>query len=209
MQNSTCTTCRRAGTKLFLKGEKCFSPKCPVLRKPYAPGAKGKRRKAGLSEFGKELREKQKLKNWYNLRERQFKNYVKEILGKQSKTESAENLLIKKLESRLDNLIFRFGLAPSRSAARQMVSHGHFLVNGKSTNIPSYLVKKGDRIQVKKSALQKVVFRKAVENLKKYKQPSWLKLDSESMEGEVVGEPNIDEAAPPAEISVIFEFYSR
>lgn len=194
---------------MFLKGDKCFSPKCSVLRKPYVPGPRGKKRRAGLSEYGKELREKQSLKNWYNLRERQFKNYVKEILMAKSKTENAETLLIKKLESRLDNLIFRLGLAPSRAAARQMVSHSHFLVNGKPVNVASYNVKKGDKIQVKPNSLQKAVFRNRMPFLKKMKQPSWLKLNVEPLEGEVIGEPTLEEAAPPSEISAIFEFYSR
>lgn len=209
MKESVCTICRRNGTKLFLKGEKCFSPKCSVIRKPYAPGPKGKRRKSGLSEYGKELREKQKLKNWYNLKETQFKNYVREILKQKNQTEDAETLLIKKLERRLDNVVFRLGLAPSRAQARQLVSHGHFLVNGKAINIPSCSVKKGDKIQVKANSLQKAVFKNVIPNLKKYKQPAWLKLDIGNLEAEVIGEPNLEEAAPPAEIPVIFEFYSR
>lgn len=209
MQDSKCTICRRVGNKLFLKGEKCSSQKCGIVRKPYVPGPKGKRRKAGVSEYGKELREKQGLKNWYNLREKQFKNYVKESLRQKNKHESAETLLIRAIESRLDNVIFRLGLAISRAASRQLVSHGHFLVNGKPINIPSYSVKKGDKIQVKANSVQKAVFQKTMPVLKKLKQPSWLRLNIDNLEAEIIGEPTLQEAAPPAEISVIFEFYSR
>ena len=209
MQNSKCKICRRLGVKLFLKGEKCLSPKCPMVRKPYPPGQKGKRRVRALSEYGKELREKQKLKNWYNLKERQFRKYVKEALEKRAKVEDASTLLIKSLESRLDNVIFRLGITPSRSQARQLISHGHFLVNGKIVNIPSYLVKKGDKIAIKESSGKKIIFQSLPVLLKKYKTPSWLELNVEKLEGKVTGKPSLEEAAPPVEISAVFEYYSR
>lgn len=205
-----CKICRRGNVKLFLKGEKCFSQKCLMIRKPYVPGQKGKRpsRKAG-SEYGRELKEKQKLRNWYNLRERQFSNYVKKALEARSRTENADTLLIKSLENRLDNVIFRLGFAPSRSAGKQMVSHGHFLINGKSINVPSYKVKKGDIISVKSRSVSKTIFQNVLPSLKKYKAPNWLKLDAEKITGQVIGEPDLVEAAPPADLLAIFEYYSR
>lgn len=195
--------------KLFLKGEKCFSPKCPMITKPYNPGNKGKRRTRPLSEYGKELREKQKLKNWYNLRERQFSKYVREALGARGKVEDTASFLIEILEGRLDNVVFRLGFALSRDSARQMVSHRHFLVNGRPVNIPSYRVKKGDVVKLRPSSVEKNLFKSVKVILKKYTPPSWLKLNVEALEGEVTGKPNFEEASPPAEISSIFEFYSR
>lgn len=209
MINSKCKICRRLRVKLFLKGEKCLSPKCPIVKRNYPPGQKGKRRPSHLSEYGKLLREKQKLKNWYNLKERQFKNYVKEILERRGKIEDASNSLIKILESRLDNVVFRLGFAISRAQARQLVSHDHFLVNGKSINAPSYLVKKRDLISIKPQKIKKAIFQNLKNLLKKHKTPSWLELNVEKLEGKVVGEPSLEEAAPPVEISAIFEFYSR
>jgi len=209
MRNNVCKTCRRLGVKLFLKGEKCFSAKCPMVRKPYPPGPKKKRRARSLSEYGKELREKQKLRNWYNLSERQFKNYVRGVLDSKAKIGNAAELLIKKLESRLDNTIFRLGFAPSRVMARQLISHGHFMVNKRAINISSYLVKKGDIISLKQSSSKKGVFQNISAILKKQTPPSWLQLDAEKMEGKVIGEPSFGEASPPAEISSIFEYYSR
>ncbi|MCD5396088.1 MAG: 30S ribosomal protein S4 [Candidatus Pacebacteria bacterium] len=206
-----CKICRRVGKKLFLKGEKCLTQKCPMVTKPYPPGIRGKRRRGGLSEYGRELLEKQKLKYWYNLQERQFKKYVKEVLEEsRKKGKDATQALIRRLESRLDNVVFKLGFADSRRQARQLVSHGHFLLNGKPVNIPSIEVKKGDVIQVKPSSQNKDIFKTfSLLKLKKYHPPSWLKLDPKKMEGEVVGAPTLEEASPPAEISSIFEFYSK
>jgi len=210
MINSKCKICRRAGTKLFLKGERCFSQKCAMVKRPYPPGKKGKRRPIPLSEYGKQLREKQKLKKWYNLRERQFQKYVREVLSSHKKTEKdPAELLIKILESRLDNVVFLLGFASSRSQARQLISHGHFLVNGKSVNIPSYQVKKGEIIALKPQSLKKNIFKDITTKLKKQKIPSWLEFNLQKLEAKVVGEPSLKEAAPPVEISVIFEYYSR
>lgn len=197
------------GTKLFLKGERCSSPKCAVIRKPDPPGPKRKGRFKQPSEYGKELQEKQKLKNWYNLRERQFAKYVKNILKRRSEVEDASGTLIQNLESRFDNVIFRLGFASSRIQARQFVSHGHFLINGKAVNKPSFELKKGDKVAVNPVARKKKNIEKAALSLKKYQPPAWLKLNPESLEAEVVGAPNLIEAAPPAELSTIFEFYSR
>ena len=209
MKNDNCKICRRAGTKLFLKGEKCLSPKCPVIRRSYPPGKKGKRRPSPLSEFGKELAEKRKLKNWYNLGEHQFGNYVKEILKKRSKIQDAALSLIQKLETRLDNAIFRLGFASSHDQARQFISHGHIIVNGRVINIPSYQLKKGDKIGIRQSSRGKKIFENISVKLKKQKTAGWLKLDIESLQAEVTGLPTLEEASPIAEISSIFEHYSR
>lgn len=185
-----------------------MSPKCSMVKRPYPPGSQRKRRKT-FSEYAKQLGEKQKLKNWYNLQERQFKSYAKAVLEKRGKVEDAQDLLIKNLEKRLDNVVFRLGLASSRVQARQLVNHRHFLVNEKKVNTPSYQVKKGDRIRIAPLSQEKIVFQNLPLLLKKYQPPSWLKLDINKLEGRVMGEPSLKEAAPPAEVSAIFEFYSR
>ena len=204
-----CKICRRLGVKLFLKGEKCSSPKCLMIKKPYPPGQKGKKQLKSLSEYGKELKEKQKLKNWYSLKEKQFRKYVKEALRARGKVENASAILVQILESRLDNVIFRLGLASSRALARQIVSHGHILVNDRPVNIPSFLVKKGDKISIKPACIKKSIFSKLPSVLKKYKSPSWLELSAEKLEGKVLDAPNIEETGLSVEISSVFEHYSR
>ena len=224
MFDTKCKICRRLGVKLFLKGERCLSPKCPMVKRPYPPGQKGKRRKGPPSEFGKESREKQKLKILYNLGEKQFKNYVKKVLERKGKVGDLSAFLIKILELRLDNIIFRLGFAYSRAEARQLVSHNFFLVNGKPVNLPSYQLKKGDVITVKPQKTKKVIFQNLKNLLKKYKTPIWLELDTqalakrgderssssiEKLQGKVIDDPKLEEVAPPVEIPVIFEYYSR
>ena len=164
---------------------------------------------SSLSEYGKELAEKQKLKRWYNLRETQFRKYVKEVLSKRGKVEDASDALVAKLETRLDNVVFRLGFASQKAQARQLVSHRHFMVNGKRINIPSYNVKKGDIIEVFPSSAKKTFFKNLGATLKKSQPPSWLRLDPKTLKGEVIGLPTAQEAAPPAEIAAIFEYYSR
>jgi len=209
MKEPKCKICRRVGVKLFLKGDKCLSPKCPMVKRPYPPGQKGKRRMRALSEYGKELREKQKLRNWYGLKERQFRKYVKGVLAKRGKVEDAGDLLIRLLESRLDNVVYRMGFASSRRQARQVITHGHFLVNGKKVNIPSFQVKKGDKISLNPGSSKKSLFQNLSTILKRHTPPSWIKLNVEKLEGEITGEATLEESAPPAEISAIFEYYSR
>ncbi len=213
MKDAKCKICRRAGRKLFLKGEKCFSPKCPMIKKDYPPGVSGKRRHRAPSEYGRELKEKQKLKNWYGLREKQFSAYVEKVLDKirhvSSVKENPAEVLIRKLESRLDNVIFRLGFAANRAQARQLVSHGFFLVNSKQVDIPSFCLRKGDKISIRLNMQKKRVFERLPVILKNYEAPKWLKLDKNKMEGEVKALPTLEEASPPAEISSIFEFYSR
>jgi len=209
MKNAKCKICRRQGVKLFLKGEKCFSPKCSMVKKSYPPGQKGKRRFRSLSEYGKELKEKQKLKNWYNLRERQFRNYVKGALSQRGKVENAQVELIQTLERRLDNVVFRLGFASSRAQARQLISHRHFLINDKVVNIPSFLVKKGNTIKIRTSSAKKAIFQNLPTTLKKHEAPGWLTLNIKKLEGKVKGLPEVEEVLPSVEVSAIFEFYSR
>lgn len=209
MENIQCKNCRRLGMKLFLKGERCLSPKCAIIKRDYPPGIKGKRKKRSITEYGKELQEKQRLKKWYNLGERQFSNYVKEVLGKRGKVEDAGLLLLKKLENRLDNTVFRMGFAISRIQARQMVSHGHFLVDGKRVDIPSCQLKKGTVVSLRPKSAAGNMFKNLSTTIKKYKAPSWIQLNIEKLEGKIIGEPTSEEVSPPAEISVIFEYYSR
>ena len=204
-----CKTCRRIGEKLFLKGERCLSTKCAIVKRPYPPGQKGKRRPRPLSEYGKELREKQKLKNWYNLQEKQLKNYVKSILKMRGKAKDGPGLLIKLLEYRLDNVVFRLGFSLSRDKARQLVSHGYFLVNNKPMNFPSHHIKKGDIISLKKQKESKKIVKDFKNLINKHKAPSWIELDPKKLEGKIVALPTLEEALPPVEISSIFEFYSR
>lgn len=209
MENNKCKICRRVGIKLFLKGERCFSTKCAMIKRAFPPGERKKRRPRPLSGYGKGLKEKQKLRNWYNLKENQFKKYVKEILSKKEKKEDPSLTLIKKLENRLDNVIFRMGLASSREKSRQLVLHRHFLVNGRRVNVPSFEVRKGDVISIFDKSKQKNVFKDISNLLKKYQPPSWIKLDINKLEGEIIGEPSLEEASLPVEVPLIFEFYSK
>lgn len=204
-----CAICRRVSQKLFLKGDKCVSPKCSLIKKPYLPGMKSKKIRAGTSDYKKELMEKQKMKEFYGISETRFKGYIKEILKKRGKVEDAALELVKKLEKRLDNIIFRLGLASSRAQARQLVSHGYFLINKKPVNISSCQIKKGDVISLKDQKKEKVIFKEIVSALKKKECPSWLKINKEMLCGEIIDEPSFESAGIPAEISSIFEFYSK
>jgi len=180
-----------------------------MIKRAYAPGPQRKRRGGAATEYKKSLTEKQTLKKWYGLSERQFKRYVNETLDKMGKVDDVSAELIRVLERRLDNVIFRLGFAKSRVAARQLVSHGYFLINGKPVNIPSYQVKKDDIVAVKENKKAKGVFKDIVNELKRKETPAWLSLNKEKLESKTIGEPNLDEVKPPAEISLIFEFYSR
>lgn len=206
MADTKCKTCRREGQKLFLKEEKCTSHKCPFSKKPYAPGKKLKKPKQ-ISEYGVQLKEKQKLKFFYGLRERAFVNYVHKSMKKGGSGISQR--LLQLLESRLDNAVFRSGLAQSRSAARQIVGHGHISVNGRKTDIPSLRIKKGDKISIRPQSVSRKVFSDLDVNLKKYSPPVWIRLDKETREAEIIGEPINDNTETGANISKIIEFYSR
>ena len=145
----SCRLCRRERQKLFLKGTKCFTEKCPVERRAYPPGQHGQSRRQKISEYGVQLREKQKIRRMYGLMERQFRNYFEKALRRTGRTGET---LVKMLESRLDNVVYRLGFAPSRKAARQLVTHGHLMVNNQTVNVPSYLLRAGDVVQVQENS---------------------------------------------------------
>ena len=205
--DAKCKKCRRANQKLFLKGERCFGPKCAMTRRPYAPGVHGKAFRRRSSEYGQQLTEKQKVRYVYGVSETQFKNYFKEIAKKREGDK--EELLIRRLESRLDNVVFRLGWASSRRMARQAVNHGHILVNKRKVDIPSYGVKPGDVIQIKEKSRKSNIFENLKASLKKYDAPAWLSLDKDKIEGKVKNMPNIEDMDRVGEISKIIEFYSR
>jgi small subunit ribosomal protein S4 len=204
--DAKCKKCRRAGQKLFLKGERCFTQKCAMIKRPYPPGVHGKSLRRRVSEYGQQLAEKQKVRYTYGISEQQFKRYVKEIVGQKG---NKEELLAQKLESRLDNVVFRLGWAGSRRLARQIVNHGHILVNGRKVNIPSYQVKKGDLIQMKERSKKLALFQNLKTILKKHELPSWLSLDKQKLEGKVKGQPKLEDMGKVGELSMIIEYYSR
>lgn len=171
-------------------------------------GVVRKRRVTPVSEYGRQLQEKQELKKQYNLREKQLKNYVSSALAKAKAGESPE-LFVQKLERRLDNVVYRAGMAPTRKQARQMVSHGHFLLNGRRVTIPSLEVKKGDSVSVRPGSAEGTLFKNIRLGLKKYEAPAWILLDKEKLEITIKEHPSFEEASPSVEIPLIFEFYSR
>ena len=200
---ANCRLCRREGQKLFLKGERCYSPKCAIERRNYAPGQHGQSRKK-MSDYGTQLREKQKTKRFYGMQETQFRNLFDKASRKKGIT--GENLLIL-LESRLDNVVFRLGFASSRKEARQLVTHNHFTVNGKKVNIPSYEVKAGDVIKVKEKSTNSPKFKEVKEM--SITVPSWLTVDVEKLEGKVVSHPTRSEIDTPVAEHLIVELYSK
>ncbi len=199
---------RRLGVKLFLKGERSNSPKSAMVKKPYPPGMHGKSSFRKVSEYGLQLSAKQKIKNIYRMLEKQFKSYAKEAM--ESKEETKE-LLIRKLEQRLDNIVYKMGLAQSRDQARQLVSHGHILVNGEKTGIPSFQVKRGDRISVREGSKKTGYFTTVIQGwFAKYENPDWLKVDKASFSGTVERLPNLnDSGVEIKDLQLIIEFYSR
>ncbi|KKP43617.1 MAG: 30S ribosomal protein S4 [Parcubacteria group bacterium GW2011_GWA1_33_6] len=176
---------------------------------PAPVAIKNKKREKTASEYKKSLQEKQTLKRLYGLSEKQFKRYVKESLQKTQRVENVSDELIKRLEKRLDNVVFRLGFAQSRKHSRQLVNHSYFLINGKSVNIPSFQVTKGDVIAIKETKKKKSVFKDLPAILKKTEVPLWLNINKEKFEGKTIGDPSLLEVNPPVEISLIFEFYSR
>jgi small subunit ribosomal protein S4 len=203
-----CKLCRREGEKLLLKGERCFTPKCALERRPYAPGMHGRqaqfRRKK--SEYGLQLREKQKARRIYGVLERQFRRYFKEAERRKGLT--GVNLLVV-LESRLDNVVYRLGFADSRAQARQLVRHGHFDVNGRKTNVPSFLVKVGDEIAVWERSKRLAYFRDLSAVMEHKVVPEWLSLDISKMEGRVLALPAREEIDASLNEQLIVEYYSR
>ena len=201
--DANCKLCRREGQKLFLKGERCYSSKCAIERRNYAPGQHGQARKK-QSEYGLQLREKQKAKRFYGVPETQFRNLFEKAAKKQGKT--GENLMIF-LETRLDNVVFRLGFAASRKEARQLVTHGHFTINGKKADSPSMEVKAGDVIKVKERSVSSPKFKEIKEM--SITVPSWMTVDVDKLEGKVVAMPRIEDIDTPIAEHLIVELYSK
>jgi len=202
---AVCRLCRREGQKLFLKGDRCYSDKCAVVKRAYAPGQHGQsRRKA--SEYGIQLREKQKARRIYGILEKQFRNYFEK--AERQKGVTGENLL-RLLELRLDNVVYRLGFANSRVEARQLVRHGHFTVNGRRVNIPSYLVRVGDQIAVKESSKKAPKFEEISELAAHKTVPAWLEMDKEALVGKVIALPEREDIDVPIQEHLIVELYSR
>ena len=201
--DANCRLCRREGQKLFLKGDRCYSSKCAIDRRGYAPGQHGQGR-SKISDYGLQLREKQKAKRFYGLQETQFRNLFDKAARKSGIT--GENLLIL-LETRLDNVVFRLGFASSRKEARQLVNHGHFQVNGKKVHIPSYTVKPGDVIKVKEKSTNSPKFKEVKEM--SITVPSWVSVDVEKLEGKILSVPTRSEIDTPVAEHLIVELYSK
>ena len=202
---SVCRLCRREGAKLFLKGTRCYSKKCAFERRPTPPGQHGVRRRK-MGDFGIQLREKQKVRRVYGVLERQFRNYYIEASGREGIT--GENLL-RFLETRLDNVVFRLGFASSRAQARQLVAHGHFAVNGVATNVPSYETRPGDRVEVRESRRGREAFKVIRETLRSHQAPEWLAIDAPNLSGTVVTLPRRDQMPLDLSEQLVVEYYSR
>ena len=204
--DASCRLCRREGQKLFLKGTRCYTDKCAVARRAQAPGQHGAKKKK-LSEYGVQLREKQKAKAFYGVLESQFRKYFEEAARSKGVTGTR---LLQILESRLDNVVYRLGLATSRAQARQLVRHGHFQVNGVKVNIPSYLTKVGDVIKVKEASSNGAIFKEIVEaNENGRPVPTWLETDLQNRTGKIMALPSREEIDLPVQEHLIVELYSK
>ncbi|MCR4433383.1 MAG: 30S ribosomal protein S4 [Caldiserica bacterium] len=201
-----CRLCRRELVKLYLKGNRCFSLRCPLEKKSQHPGQHGAARKK-LSEYALRLREKQKLRRYYGILERQFRRYF-DIATRQREIPTGTKLL-QLLETRLDNVVYRLGFAPSRSAAHQLVGHGHFLVNGRPTNVSSYSLKPGDVIELKPGSRGIPMVQEGMEQVKGRRIPEWLRLDPDNFRGEVLAMPAREQIDAPVQEQLVVEFYSR
>ena len=201
-----CRLCRREGMKLFLKGERCYTEKCAIEKRNFAPGQHGKTRKQKLAGYGVQLREKQKVKRIYGVLEDQFRRYFEQ--AERTRGITGETLL-QLLERRLDNVIYRLGLATSRAQARQLVRHGHFLVNGRKVDVPSYQVKAGDAISVRSSSAQDATIQHAMEEVKGRGIPEWLSFDAGSMSGKINSLPTREQINLPVQEQLIVELYSK
>lgn len=198
----TCASCRREGEKLFLKGERCYTDKCSFTRRSYAPGQHGLSRRPKRSEYGTQLRAKQKAKAIYGVLERQFSQYYEQM-----NTGQHGQSLLQLVERRLDNVLYRLGLAVSRKSARQMLLHGHVMINGRPVTIPSYQVRVGDKITLDHPS---DIVHKQIQDIAKKTQPvSWLKASSDGKSGEVTSLPTAEDVKESIEESLIVEFYSR
>jgi small subunit ribosomal protein S4 len=203
--SSVCKFCRRENMKLFLKGDRCFSDKCAYERRAYPPGQHGQRR-TKLSDYGLQLREKQKVKRIYGLLERQFQGYFE--VAERQKGATGLNLL-RRVEIRLDNVVYKLGFADSRKEGRQLVLHSHFLVNGKSVNIPNTILKANDEVTVRPKSQKAVPILRAMENVKKRETPDWLEMNPAEFKGRVKYLPERNHVTLPIEENLVVELYSR
>lgn len=202
-----CRLCRREGMKLFLKGERCNTAKCAIVKRNYPPGAQGQKGAgARLTDYGRQLREKQKARRVYNLQEKQFRNYFEKAVAKKGET---GEIFYELLERRFDNVIYKLGWAMSIAKARQLIGHGHFLINGKKVNIPSYQLKVNDEITIKEKSLKGKVFADLKERVKNIQVPEWLFMDANDLTGKMVDNPQIKGASLPYDMTLIIEYYSR
>jgi small subunit ribosomal protein S4 len=202
---SVCRLCRREGAKLYLKGTRCYTKKCSFERRPSPPGQHAVRRRK-VGEYGLQLREKQKVRRVYGVLERQFRNYYRVASTQSGVTGEA---LLRTLELRLDNVVFRMGFASSRAQARQLVGHRHFAVNGVPTNIPSFQLKPGDTIEVRESRRARDPFKTAKETLKNHQAPDWLSIDAAKLSGTVTDVPRRDQMPLDLNEQLVVEYYSR
>jgi len=202
---SVCRLCRREGAKLFLKGTRCYTKKCSFERRPTPPGQHGVRRRK-MGDFGIQLREKQKVRRVYGVLERQFRNYYRVA---ESQTGVTGEALLQSLETRLDNVVFRLGFASSRAQARQLVNHGHFAVNGVPSDVASYALKPGDRVEVRESRRGREAFKVIKETLRSHTAPDWLSLDAAKLSGTVASLPRRDQMPLDLSEQLVVEYYSR
>ncbi|MBW6431979.1 30S ribosomal protein S4 [Patescibacteria group bacterium] len=202
--DAKCKQCRREGAKLFLKGDKCFN-KCTLVKRNYIPGQHGLSRRGKPSDYSVMLREKQKVKRMYGMREKQFKAYFEKAASKKGVT---GEILLSILESRVDSVVYRMGFATSRNQAKQLVSHGLFAVNGRKVDIPSIILKPGDKIEVLKTKINKKYFENMLAT-KPREENSWVKVDREKLKGEFISAPIREQLDPSIEEQLIVEFYSK
>ena len=205
-KDSVCRHCRRENLKLYLKGDRCYSDKCAFDRRSYPPGEHGERRGRKISDYGIQLREKQKVKRMYGLSEKQFHLFFERAEAQRGVT--GTNLLVL-LERRLDNVVYRLGFANSRTQGRQFVLHNHFLINGKKVNIPSFLVKKGDTIEVKDKSKKIAAISDSIEAVVRRGIPQWLELEKENHKGVVTGFPVREDLTMPIQEQLVVELYSK
>ena len=203
-----CKLCRREGEKLFLKGERCFTPKCAIEKRNQPPGQHGASRtfRRKVSDYGLQLREKQKARRIYGVLERQFRRYYADASRRSGVTGAA---LLQYLESRLDNVVFRLGFASSRKQARQLISHGHFTVNGRKVSVASFLVKPGDTVAVAEGSRKNVYFAEMNKELKSARTPTWLTVNAQQLSGTILNLPSRDQIDTALKEQLIIEFYSR
>ena len=204
--DARCRLCRREGAKLFLKGTRCFTDKCAIERRAYPPGEHGKGRRIKETNYGQQLREKQKARRIYGIMERQFRHFFAK--SSESRGVTGE-VLLQMLERRMDNVVYRMGFAPSHHAARQLVRHGHFQLNGRKVNIPSYQVAAGDQVTVREKSKKLAIVLSTLESRKGQDVPEWLSVDADALAGRVLSIPTRGSISTPINEQLIVEFYSK